>query len=616
MQLMMSQPPVDLSSPVTPTAVFDPPVVRPGEQAIYRVTFNALEESIDWPDHIQAPAELELRPGARAQTLQNAGSIIKPFTLFNTRVRASSAGVFTVPEFVVQVNTNPVTVPAARLEVSATAQTTPRAGRLVVELAMTNPFVGQPIPARVLLLGSEGGAVQSLQQVQLTGQGFITDPTSVRQRIERMNRDGVNLAVYVYETTLTPISAGKIELFGQALTSGLRFMGPVVIQGSGIQISGGPTLTLLESEPVALEPRPMPTEGELPGFTGGIGNFAVGIPKLGTNIVRVGEPVRLAVTVQSRGEGNMARLVPPPPPRSREWEIFPAATTGVSSISATFNYTLIALTEGARSTPPIPFSYFDPSPGAYADLTIPAVALTVRAGAAAPEAQALLQTNWAQVETESEPTLSGLATAPGLSAQSLVPLQQQTWFPFVQAAPAALLFALWGWDRRRRYLDLHPDILVRRRARRALRRQRRAIQLAVLKGDAPGFAAAAVSALRIACAPHFPAEPQALVGGDLLRILTRPVDEAADLPTGFGVRQSSAAFSAYGSETRKRQRTAALQDAGARPSALPVPVTDLVRRFFAVADASRFATTPADATQLLVLQPQLEEVLQQLEESL
>src|SRR5262249_3803416 len=118
MQLMMSQPPVDLTSPVTPTAVFDPPVVRPGEQAIYRVTFNALEESIDWPDHIQAPAELELRPGARAQTLQNAGSIIKPFTLFNTRVRASSAGLFTVPEFVVQVNSNQVTVPAARLEVS------------------------------------------------------------------------------------------------------------------------------------------------------------------------------------------------------------------------------------------------------------------------------------------------------------------------------------------------------------------------------------------------------------------------------------------------------------------------------------------------------------------
>src|SRR6266403_2352735 len=55
MQLMMSQPPVDLTSPVTPTAVFDPPVVRPGEKTIYRVTFNALEPAIEWPEQIKAP---------------------------------------------------------------------------------------------------------------------------------------------------------------------------------------------------------------------------------------------------------------------------------------------------------------------------------------------------------------------------------------------------------------------------------------------------------------------------------------------------------------------------------------------------------------------------------
>ena len=44
--LMISQPKIDIDSPVSATAVFDPPVAGPGQTAIYRVTFNALEESI------------------------------------------------------------------------------------------------------------------------------------------------------------------------------------------------------------------------------------------------------------------------------------------------------------------------------------------------------------------------------------------------------------------------------------------------------------------------------------------------------------------------------------------------------------------------------------------
>ena len=58
----------------TATASFDPPVVRPGEQSIYRVVFNALEESIEWPDKITAPPQLEIRPGAQGEILQMTGA--------------------------------------------------------------------------------------------------------------------------------------------------------------------------------------------------------------------------------------------------------------------------------------------------------------------------------------------------------------------------------------------------------------------------------------------------------------------------------------------------------------------------------------------------------------
>src|ERR1035441_8707449 len=139
----------------------------------------------------------------------------------------------------------------------------------------------------------------------------------------------------------------------------------------------------------------------------------MGPPKLATNVLRVGDPVKLTVTVINRSDAPFARLVAPPPPQAREWQVFaatdyappqpvppprpsplpipgprpqPESMQGV----VTFNYTLIPLAETARATPPIPFSCFDPKKGSYADLTIPSVPVIVPPAAtpADPHAQA------------------------------------------------------------------------------------------------------------------------------------------------------------------------------------------------------------------------------------
>jgi hypothetical protein len=238
----------------------------------------------------------------------------------------------------------------------------------------------------------------------------------------------------------------------------------------------------------------------------------------------------------------------------------------------TFTYTLVPLTDAARATPPIPFSYFDPKANRYVDLTIPPVPLTVKAGATPGDLTLLMQTNLTAVEPEQELVLSGLAASRGRTAHSLALPQQQAWFPLVQLAPGLCFFGLWRWDRRRRYLEQHPDILLRRRARRALRRQWRALRRAARAADAAGFASTAVNAMRIACAPHYPAEPRALVGGDVLPLL---------------------------SDHERAGRGG-----------------EVVRRFFAVTDAARFDTAPPSAMELLPLMPDLERVLQQLEQKL
>jgi hypothetical protein len=573
---MLAQPRIEIGAPVTAVAWFDPPVIAPGQVSFYRVTFNALEESIEWPNAITAPPHLEMRPGARGQIFQVTGPTMEPRTTFNYRARPTEAAEFTVPPFTVQVYGKPVIVPAARLQV-VTPPSVPMATpqQLTLEVLTTNLFVGQPANVRILLPASAAG-MQGLTQVQLIGQGFIMDQGAARQKVEGSARGSSNVITFIHETVLTPVAAGKFELFAQAFTMLPRPPVSVVSNGIVTLSSGLPQFSLLESEPLELSVRPLPKEGELPGFTGAIGTFSMEPLKLATNVLRVGDPVKLSVTI--RAGTNFARLVAPPPPRVRDWQILSATAEGEPAQLlqaqgfAKFDYTLIPITEEAHATPAIPFSFFDPNRAAYVDLTIPSTPVTVLPGRAPVDAAAVLQQEPTGDEPNEEVSLSGLAPNPARLAATLMPLQRQPWFPLLQLAPIAVFLGLWAWDRRRRYLEEHPAILLRRRARRALHREWRTLRRAARAGDVPGFATAAVSALRVGSAPHFPAEPRALVGSDVLQLLTE-----LEKPSS----------------------------ADGKPA--------VVRRIFAATDSSRFAIAPEGVTNLLVLQPEIERVLEELE---
>jgi len=167
--------------------------------------------------------------------------------------------------------------------------------------------------------------------------------------------------------------------------------------------------------------------------------------------------------------------------------------------------------------------------------------------------------------------LSGLAPAPGKSAGSLEPLQLRGWFWCVQFAPVIGFLALQQWDRRRRFLEAHPEIVRRRLARRALRRERRQLRKAIAAGDPEIFLRHSVAALRAACAPWDAANSQALVCADVLAQL-----DGADQNGRAG---------------------------------------ETVRKLFAAADA-QFAATPESPGDLLSLQSEVEVLLQELEAKL
>ena len=88
---------------------------------------------------------------------------------------------------------------------------------------------------------------------------------------------------------------------------------------------------------------------------------------------------------------------------------------------------------------------------------------------------------------------------------------KRLWPLLLLLAAMALVFAM-GWHR---YLTLQ-ELVERREALRALRRERRTLQRAIANQDGPGFARSAVTAFQIAAAPHYPAESRAMVCSDVL----------------------------------------------------------------------------------------------------
>ncbi len=433
-----------------------------------------------------------------------------------------------------------------------------RRGTCALDISATNIFLGQPFRVRVLLPAGPANEIEALREVQFKGDGLMTDKTALRQSIETVNVNGQLKPAFVCEMTVTPIAPGPLKFSAQGFSAGREFMGPISIRGAVSLPGGQPKYVLLTSDPVEVNVRPLPMDGELPGFTGAMGKFFRDPLRLSKDRLNVGEPIQLNITYH--GEGDLTRFVPPAAPRSRDWQIIadpPPATS----------FTLIPQTDEVTSTPAIPFACFDPDSGKYIDLTIPPVPVTV-VGQGLP-----VERRTQDSEDKSTPLkLSALATTPGKIVSSLRPLPLRSGFWAAQLVPAIGFFALWQWDRRRRFFEAHPEILRRRRARRALRREKRQLQKAVAAGDAENFVRHSVAALRVACAPHYPAHPHALVCADVL---------------------------------------AQLADDGVNGRS-----TETVRRVFAAADAEFAMTRTQRYGNLLELNSEMEMLLQKLEERL
>jgi hypothetical protein len=115
---------------------------------------------------------------------------------------------------------------------------------------------------------------------------------------------------------------------------------------------------------------------------------------------------------------------------------------------------------------------------------------------------------------------------------------------FVQIIPPVVLLGLWGWRRRTEYLAKNPQIARHRRARAAARKALGAARAAARRGDSTGFLHAGLGALRQAASPHDTADAESLTREEVLRQL-RSDDRAARAAETIFERADAARYSSH-----------------------------------------------------------------------
>ena len=165
-QLQVAQPGVDVSSPVSATAAFDPPMVRPGDKTLYRVNINATESSITWPDDLAAPEKLIFSPKARGMITEMQANSFRPLTAFVYEVQTTETGHFAVTNFSVDVSGVRVEIPAASLDVATNASPEIQP-QLALQISDTNVFLGQPFRVQVMLPAGPGNQIEAVRSVVL-----------------------------------------------------------------------------------------------------------------------------------------------------------------------------------------------------------------------------------------------------------------------------------------------------------------------------------------------------------------------------------------------------------------------------------------------------------------
>ncbi len=423
---------------------------------------------------------LEVVSSSSQQTVQMINGQFHATTTWVFGLRATREGTYTIPPIDVHVDgqtlsTQPLTLtvsgggaPAGTAPAPQPAQPQPDERTpgeeqeappedvfVTTEVDDRNPWVGQQVTLTLRFYRSH--------RVGLLGNAEYTPPATEGLVAEPLP-DGPQRTEVLADTAFEVIEKRTALV---APTPGRYTIGPATITFRRSYIMGEETI---ETEPIALQVRALPTDGRPQGFCGVVGSLRAQMTAPPGEL-HVGEATTLRLTVT--GSGNLRQLEAPEVTvegdarvyhSGEQREIAPQPVDGGYALggTVTFDYLLMPREAGTLTVKPVALHFFDPRTESYDAVETAALTLTVLPG---PNGET-------SVESEGQELRYIHEDGPGLRRRS--PVTSEAWFWVVQCIP--LLALGWALRQRTELLRRARDPRYRRSieaapvARRALRR--------------------------------------------------------------------------------------------------------------------------------------------------
>jgi hypothetical protein len=201
---------------------------------------------------------------------------------------------------------------------------------------------------------------------------------------ERAKLDGVEYTRFRFRALATPRAPGNMTLEPARVVAALAIGRDRDAFGFSVATT---SIFKAEDRQRTLEVRPLPLADRPASFAGAVGSsFSIGT-QANRTVVRVGDPIELAIII--RGDTDLTGLSAPPLPGTgafpSKWfdvpKELPAGELADAGKSKRFRVTLRLKSTEAREIPAVAFSYFDPVRGKYATVHSEPIALAVEGSA-------------------------------------------------------------------------------------------------------------------------------------------------------------------------------------------------------------------------------------------
>jgi hypothetical protein len=208
-------------------------------------------------------------------------------------------------------------------------------------------------------------------------------PNDPRATVHRVTRDGKEfIELTLMKKAIFPTASGALTIEETPFELPVRAETRDPFEG----IFFTPTrLVYRKTNPITIQVKPLPEAGRPASFTGAVGSYTL-TTRADRTEARVNEAVGLQIRVE--GKGNIKVVGEPLLPALPDYKRYEPKVEEKREVqedrllgTKTWDYVLTPLAAGPQDLPAIAFAYFDPSRGAYVEVTSKPLPVMVQRGA-------------------------------------------------------------------------------------------------------------------------------------------------------------------------------------------------------------------------------------------